>query len=75
MQGFERAIYTYQSKDPSPTIATDRKKEEKGKTLDDITGASSLCQEKSTGPALETRQAHTIEYRVGKDRPTEKQRG
>ena len=32
----------------------------------DRKGASSLDQYKSIGPALETRQSHTIEHRVGK---------
>ena len=30
VQGWERVIYTHQSKDPSPTIPTYRQKEEKG---------------------------------------------
>ena len=40
MQGWERAINTYQSEDPSPTIPTHRMKEEKGKTVGDKNGAS-----------------------------------
>ena len=34
----------YRSKDPSPTIPTYRKKEEKVKTVEDKKGASSLGQ-------------------------------
>ena len=53
-----------------------RKKEENRKTLEDKKGASSLCQLKNIGPALETRQSHTIEYRVSmQDRFTETMRG
>ena len=48
-------------KDPSPTILTFRKKEENVKTVEDKNGASQL---KSIGPALKTRQFHTIEYGV-----------
>ena len=40
----------YQSEDPSPTLPTDKRKEEKGK----------IGQQKGIGPALETRQSHTI---------------
>ena len=47
----------YQSEDPSPTIPTHRhrKKEEKGKTVEDTKGREQLGQEKGIGPALETR--------------------
>ena len=57
--------YTYQSEHPSPTIPTYKQKEEKGKkewkTIVDI---EQLRPKKSIGPALETRQSHTIEYWV-----------
>ena len=35
MQGWERAKRPYQFEDPSPKIPTYRKKEEKGKTVED----------------------------------------
>ena len=44
MQGWERAIYTLSVQTPSPTIQKYRKKEEKGKTVEDKYGASSLGQ-------------------------------
>ena len=37
----------YQSENPSPTIPTDRMKEEKGKTVGDKKGASSLANNKA----------------------------
>ena len=47
---------TYQPEDPSPTIPTNRQKEHKGKN------SRRLMPIKNIGPALETRQSHTIEY-------------
>ena len=44
----------YHSKVPSPTIPTQRKKEEEGRTVDDEMGASSLGKLKSIDPARET---------------------
>ena len=55
MQGCDRTIYTHWYTDKSPTIPTYRKKEEKGKIVDDINGASSL------GPAFDTLLSLTIE--------------
>ena len=54
----------YQSKDPSPTLPTYRRKEEKGKIVEDKKGRKQLGQQKGIGPALETRQSNTIEYGV-----------
>ena len=51
----------YQSEDPSPTLPTYRGKEEKGKIVEDKKGESNIGQQKGIGPALETRQSHTIE--------------
>ena len=53
----------YQSEDPSPTLSTYRGKEEKGKIVENKKGEQ-LGQQKGIGPALETRQSHTIEYGV-----------
>ena len=44
MQGWERAITPYQSEDPSPTIPTHRKKEEKVKTVEDKKWSEQLGQ-------------------------------
>ena len=52
-----------QSEDPSPTLPTYRGKEEKGRIVEDKKGEQ-LGQQKGIGPALETRQSHTIEYGV-----------
>ena len=41
MQGWERILTPYQSEDISPTIPTNRMREEKGKTGRDKNGASS----------------------------------
>ena len=49
----------YQSEDPSPRLPTYRGKEEKEKIVEDKKG-----QSKGIGPALETRQSHTIENGV-----------
>ena len=54
----------YQSEDSSPTLPTYRGKEEKGKIVDDKKRREELGQQKGIGPALETRQSHTIEYGV-----------
>ena len=51
----------YQSKDPSPTLPTYRGKEEKMKIVKDKKERATRST-KSFGPALETRQSHTIEY-------------
>ena len=53
----------YQSEYPSPTLPTYRGKEVKGKIVEDKKGEQ-LGQQKGIGPALETRQSHTIEYEV-----------
>ena len=53
----------YQSEDPSPTLPTYRAKEEKVKIVEDKKGESNSAK-KGIGPALETRQSHTIEYGV-----------
>ena len=58
MQGWE----PHQSDDPSPTIPTNRMKEEKRKT-GDRKGASSETNKKVLALALETHQSYTIEYR------------
>ena len=39
---------------------------ERRETVEAKNGTSSLCQYKSIGPALKTRQSHTIEYVVSK---------
>ena len=54
----------YQSEDPSPTLPTYRGKEEKGKIFKPQKRTQQLGQQKGIGPALETRQSHTIEYGV-----------
>ena len=54
----------YQSEDPSPTLLTYRGREEKGKIVEDKKRREQLGQQKGIGPALETRQSHTIEYGV-----------
>ena len=54
----------YQSEDPSPTLPTYTGKEEKGKIVEDKKRREQLGQQKDIGPALETRQSHTIEYGV-----------
>ena len=51
----------YQPEDPSPTLRTYRGKEEKGKIVEE---REQLGQQKGIGPALETRQSHTIKYWV-----------
>ena len=52
MQGREKEIETQQSEDPSPTLPISQKmREQQG-------------QQKGIGPALETRQSHTIKYGV-----------
>ena len=43
--------------DSSPTIPTCRKKEEKGKTVEDKKWSEQLGQYRGIGPALETRQS------------------
>ena len=55
-----------QSEDPSPTIPTHRRKEEKGENSRRQKGSEQLGQQKRIGPTLETRQSHTIEHRVTK---------
>ena len=52
--------------DPSPIIPTHRKKEEKGEKIKDKKGAGTVGQSKLIGPALKTRQTHTIKYGVSK---------
>ena len=52
----------YQSEDPSSTLPTYRGKEEKGKIVEKK--GEQLGQQKGIGPALETRQYHTIKYGV-----------
>ena len=64
MQGRERGNSPYQSEDPSPTLTTHSRKEEKGKIVEDRKMRDQLGQQKGIGPAIETRQSHTIEYRV-----------
>ena len=54
----------YQSEDPSPTLPTYRGKEEKGKIVEDKKRREQLGQQIGIGPALETRQSHTIKYGV-----------
>ena len=56
----------YQPKDPSPTIATYRQKEENVKNIRSQKEIEQLSPIKNIGPALETRQSHIIEYRVSK---------
>ena len=53
----------YQSEDPSPTLLTYRGKEEKRKIVEDKK-REQLGQQKGIGPALKTRQSHTIKYGV-----------
>ena len=53
----------YQSEDPSHTLPTYRGKEEKGKIVEDKK-REQLGHQRGIGPALETRQSHTIEYGV-----------
>ena len=53
----------YQSEDPSPTLPTYRGTDEKEKIVEDKK-KDQLGQQKGIGPALETRQSHTIEYGV-----------
>ena len=62
----------YQSKDLSPTKAAYRKRERKGENSRSQKGSEQLRPIKSIDPALETRQSHTIEYRVGKIVPQRK---
>ena len=45
---------------------SEEEEEEKGKTVEDKTGASSLGPKKSFGPAIKASQSHTIEHRVSK---------
>ena len=67
MVGRERAIDTWSVRRPSATIPTHRKKEENGKTENGRIGKhSSLGKWKTIGPALKTRESHTIEYMVSK---------
>ena len=54
----------YQSKDPSPTLPAYRGNEEKGKIVVDKKGESNYRPIKGIGPALESRQSHTIKYGV-----------
>ena len=54
----------YQSEDPSLTLPTYRGKEEKTKIIEDKKRREQLGQQKGIGPALETRQSHTIKYGV-----------
>ena len=64
MQGREREIDTLSVRRPHPTLPTYRGKEEKGKIVEDKKRREQLDQQKGIGPALETRQSHTIEYGV-----------
>ena len=64
MKGREREIEPYQSEDPSPTLLTYRLKAENEKIVEDKKRREQLGQHKGIGPALETRQSHTIEYGV-----------
>ena len=57
--GRER-LTPYHSKDPSPTIPTHRRKEKKGKTVEDKKRSEQLGQQKGIGPKVESRQSHTI---------------
>ena len=61
MQVWRERFTPDQSEDPSPTIPTYRKKEEKGKIAKVKKGARGLGHSISIGPALKTRQFHTIE--------------
>ena len=63
MQGRRGRLTPYQSEDPSPTLPTYRGKEEKGKIVGDKKWREQLGQQKGVGPALETRQSHTIRIR------------
>ena len=54
----------YHSEDPSPTLPTYRGKKDKGKMVEDKKRREQLDQQKGIGPALETRNSHTIEYDV-----------
>ena len=56
-------LIPYQFEDPGPTLPAYRGKEEKGKIFEDKKGEP-LGPQKGIGPALETRQSHTIEYGV-----------
>ena len=47
-------------------MPTDRRKEEYWKTVENKKGSISLSQQNIIGPALDTLQSDTIEYRVGK---------
>ena len=51
-------------KTPGSTIPTYRYREKKGKTVEDKKGANILGHQKNIRNPLETRQSHTIEYRV-----------
>ena len=64
MQGWEKAINTPSVRRPNPTIPTHRMKEEKGKTVGDNKVRMQLGQWTGIGPALETRQSHTIKHGV-----------
>ena len=65
MQGREREIDTLSVRRPQPdTTNLYRGKEEKGKIVEDKKGESNIGQQKGIGPALETRQSHTIKYGI-----------
>ena len=64
MQGREREIDTLSVRRPQPHTPTYRGKEEKGKIVEDKKRREQLGQQKGIGPALETRQSHTIKYGV-----------
>ena len=53
----------YQSEDPNPTLPAYRGKEEKEKIARQKR-REQLGQHKGIGPALETRQSHTMKYGV-----------
>ena len=62
LQDWERAIYTLSVQRPQPAIPTYRKKEEKGKTIEDKRGESNLGQSKRIAFLLKPDQSapHTL---------------
>ena len=75
MKGWERAIYTLSVQWPQPhNIIREWEGKGKKKTTKRV-WTQLIGKYKSIGPALETRQSHTVEYWVSKIVPQDTERG
>ena len=66
MQGWERATNTLSVRKPKPNDTNPMNERRERENSRRQTGSEQLGQQKGIGPALETRQSHSIEYEATK---------